>query len=190
MLLNCGIGKDSWESRELQEDQPVNPKGNQSWIFTGRTDAEVETPILRLPDAKNWLMGKDPDAGKEWRQEKGTTEVGWHHRLNGHEFEQALRDGEGEGSLACCRLGGHKELDTTECLNNNYINLTIDRLCTSTWKTKCHCRKIIQPGRLMPLKIVGVSFNWVFHATSHQSHAWAFVSINNCQLNLEDTRAL
>ena len=73
-----------------KEIQPVNPKGNQSWIFIGRTDAEAETPILWLPDAKNWLFGKDPDTGKDWRQEeKGIIEdemVGWHHRLDGHEF--------------------------------------------------------------------------------------------------------
>ena len=77
---------------DCKEIQPVHPEGNQSWIFIGRTDAEAETPILWPPDAKNWLIGKDRDAGKDWRQEKGTTEgemVGWHHWLNGHEFEQA-----------------------------------------------------------------------------------------------------
>ena len=85
--------------------QPVHPKRNQPWIFFGRTDA------------KNWLIGKDPDAGKDWRQEKkGTTMdemVGWHHRLDGHEFEQALGVGDGQGSLACCSPWGHKESDTT-----------------------------------------------------------------------------
>ena len=89
--------------------QPVNPEGNQSWIFIGRTDVEAETPILWPPDAKNWLIGKDPDAGKDWRQEKGMTEdemVGWHHRLNGHEFEQV---GDGQGSLMCCSPLGCKE---------------------------------------------------------------------------------
>ena len=78
-------------SLDWKEIQPVNPKGNQSWIFIGKTDAEAETAILWAPDVKNWLIGKDPDAGKDWRQEeKGTTEdemVGWHHRLNGYEFE-------------------------------------------------------------------------------------------------------
>ena len=106
---------------DYKEIQPVHPKGNQSWIFIGRTDAEVETPILWPPDVKNWLIGKDPDAGKDWRQEeKGTTEdemVGWHHRLDGHEFEQAPEVGDGQGSLACCSPWGHKELDTTEQLN-------------------------------------------------------------------------
>ena len=86
--------------------QPVNPEGNQSWIFIGRTDAEAETPILWPPDAKNWLIGKDPDAGKDWRQEeKGTTEdemIWWHHWLNGHEFKQTPGVGEGQGSQASC----------------------------------------------------------------------------------------
>ena len=90
MLLTCGVREDYWESLGLQGD-PVSPKGNQSWIFIGRTDAEAKTPVLLPLDAKNWLIGKDPDAGKDWRQEeKGKTEdemVGCHHWLNGHEFE-------------------------------------------------------------------------------------------------------
>ena len=88
---------------------PVNPKGNQPWIFIGRTDAEAEAPVLWLPHVKSQLIGKDPDAGKDWRQEeKGTTEdemIGWHHRLNGHEFEQPPGDSEGQESLACCIHG-------------------------------------------------------------------------------------
>ena len=91
---------------DSKEIQPVHPKGNQSWIFTGRTDAEAEATILWPPDVKNWLIGKDHDAGKDWRQkEKRVTEdemVGWHHWFNGHEFEQTLGDGEGQGSLVCC----------------------------------------------------------------------------------------
>ena len=83
---------------DCKEIKPVNPEGNQSWIFIGRTDAEAETPVLLLPDVKNWLIGKDPDAGEDWRQEeKGTKEdemVGWHHQLDGHEFEQALKVGD------------------------------------------------------------------------------------------------
>ena len=90
-------------------------------IFIERTDAEAETPILWSPDAKNWLVGKDPDAGKDWRQEeKGSTEdemVGWHHWLDGHEFEQGPGVGDGQGSLACCSPWGHKESDTTKQLN-------------------------------------------------------------------------
>ena len=98
---------------DFEEIKPVNPKGIESWIFIGRTDAKA--PILWPPDAKNWLIGKDPDAGKDWRQEeKGMTEdemVGWHHWLNGHEFESAPGVGEGWGSLA---WWGCKELDMTE----------------------------------------------------------------------------
>ena len=97
---------------DCKEIQPVNPKGNQSWIFIGRTNAETETPIFWPPDAKNWLTGKNPDAGKDWRQdEKGTTEdemVGWHHQLDGHEFEHAPGVGDGHGSLACCSSWGCK----------------------------------------------------------------------------------
>ena len=90
MLLNCGVGEDSWESLGLQEIQPVHSEGNQSWIFIGRTDVEAETPILWSLDTKNWLVGKNSDAEKYWGQEeKGMTEdemVGWHHQLNGHEW--------------------------------------------------------------------------------------------------------
>ena len=97
---------------DCKEIKPVNPKGNQPWIFIRRTDAEAEAPILWLPNAKNQLIRKDPDNVKDWRQEeKGMTEdemVGGNHWLNGHEFEQALGDGEGQGSLACCSPWGHK----------------------------------------------------------------------------------
>ena len=103
--------------------QLVHPKENQSWIFIGRTDAEAETPILWPPDVKYWLIWKDPDAGKDWRwEEKGMTEdesVRWHHLLDGHEFEQALGVGDGQGSLACCSPWVHKESDTTERLNSS-----------------------------------------------------------------------
>ena len=153
MLLNCGVGEDSWLSLGLQGDPTspssffffllfffkfyfifklynivlvlpnieMNPKGDQSWVFIGRTDAEAETPVLWSPDAKNWLTGKDPAAGKDWRQEeKGTTEnemAEWHHRLDGHEFEWTPGVGDGQGSLACCSSWGHTELYTTEWLN-------------------------------------------------------------------------
>ena len=99
-------------SLDWKEIKPVNPKGDQSWIFIGRTDDEA--PILWPPDAKNWLIGKDPDAGKDWGQEeKEVAEdetVGWHHWLNGHEFEKTLGDNEGQGSLVCSSWG-YKELD-------------------------------------------------------------------------------
>ena len=106
---------------DCKEIQPVNPKGDQFWIFIGRTDAGAETPIIWPPDAKNWLIGKDPDAGKYWRQEeKGMTEdemIGWHHRLNGLEFEYTPGVGDGQGSLSRCSPWGHKESETAEWLN-------------------------------------------------------------------------
>ena len=99
----------------------VHPKGDQSWVFVGRTDVEAETSILCPPDGKSYLIWKDPDAGKDWRrEEKGTTEdemAGWHHRLNGHGFVWTLGVGDGQGGLACCGSFGHKESDTTEQLN-------------------------------------------------------------------------
>ena len=102
---------------DCKEIKPVNPKGNQSWIFIGRTDAAAEAPILCTPDVKSQLIGKDPDAGKNWGQEqKGVTEdemVGWHHGLNGHEFEQMPGNSEGQESLACCSPWGCKESDMT-----------------------------------------------------------------------------
>ena len=123
MLLNCGVAEDSWDPLDYKEIQPVHSKGNQSWIFIGGTDAEAEAPMLWPPDAKSWLVGKDPDAGKDWRQEeKGMPEdemVGWHHRLNGYEFEQTPWDSGGQGRLECCSPWSCKELDTTEQLNNN-----------------------------------------------------------------------
>ena len=101
-LMNC------------KEIQPVHPKGDQSWISIGGTDAEAETPILWPPDAESWLVGKDPDAGKDWKQEeKGMMEdemFVWHHRLNGHEFEQTPGDGDEQGSLVCYRLWGSQKV--------------------------------------------------------------------------------
>ena len=106
---------------DCKEIQPVHPAGNQSWLSIGRADDEAETLILWPPDANNWLIGKDPDSGKDWRwEEKGMREdemVGWHHWLEGHEFEQAPGVGDGQGSLAYCSSWGYKELDMTERLN-------------------------------------------------------------------------
>ena len=117
----CSLPVNIIKTLRLFEIKPVIPKGNQSWLFTGRTDAEAKTPIFWPPDAKNWLIGKDPDAEKDWRQEqKGTTEdemAGCHHWLGGHEFEKAPGVGDGQGSLACCSPWGCKESDTTEWLN-------------------------------------------------------------------------
>ena len=111
---------------DCREMKPVNPKGNQSRIFIESTGAQAKTPILWSPDVNSWLIRKDPDAGKDWRQEeKGTTEeemVVWYLRLNEQECEQALGFGDGQGSLACCSLWGHKESDMTEWLNWTELN--------------------------------------------------------------------
>ena len=128
---------------DCKEIQPVNPKGKQSSVFIGRTDAEAETPILWLPDMKNWLIWKDSDAGKDWGQEeKGMTEdeaVGWHHWLNGHEFGWILGVGDGQGSLACCSSWGHKESDTTEQLNWTEMNFGLLSLRYAQ-VSACHVR--------------------------------------------------
>ena len=132
---------------ECKEIQPIHSKGDQSWVFIGRTDAEAETPIFWPPHAKCWLIGQDPDAGKDWKQEKGMTEdemVGWHHWLDGHEFEQAPGVGDGQGGLGCCRPWGCKESDTTKRLN-----------WTDPWKCKkCILTKIF--NRIQGLFILSV----------------------------------
>ena len=124
---------------DCKEIQPVYPKGNHPWIFIGRTDAEAETLILWPPDAKNWLTGKDPDAGKDWRwEEKGTTEDavdGWHNWLDGHEFEQTPGVGDGQGSLVCCSPWGHKESD----MLNEWTELKLSLLApTQKQQSSCH----------------------------------------------------
>ena len=127
---------------DCKEIQPIHPKGNQSWIFIGRTDAEAEALVLWPPDVKNWLIGKDPNAGKDWGQEeKGITEdemVGWRPWLNGHEFEQVLGVGDGQGSLACCSPWGHKQLHTTELLNQTeLLHWQEDSLSLSHQESPC-----------------------------------------------------
>ena len=129
---------------DCKEIKPVNSKGNQPWIFIGRTDAKAEASILWPPDAKNQLTGKDPDARKDWGQEeKGATEdemVGWHHQLNGHEFEQTPGDGEGQGNLVFCGPWGRKELYTTRAVKRrqHYYSYYLTRLCNSL-----QCSKLI-----------------------------------------------
>ena len=119
---------------DCKEIKPVNPRGNQSWIFIGKTDAEAEVPILWPPDVKNWLIGKDPDAGKDWGQEKKMIEdemVGWYHWFNGHELEQTPGDSEGQESLVCYNPWGCKEFNTTEWLNNKKVFLYLATLALS-----------------------------------------------------------
>ena len=133
---------------DCKEIQPAHPKEGQSWEFIGRTEAEAETPILWLLDVKNWLIWKDPDAGKDWRwEEKGMTEdemVGWHHWLNRHEFESTLEAGEGQGSLVFCSPRGRKESDTTEWLNWTELN----------WS--CYLWSIIDYAPLLTINIIKV----------------------------------
>ena len=164
MLLNCAVES----PLDHKEIKPVYPKGNQSWIFIRRTDAEAETPILWPPDAKNWLMWKDPDAGKDWRQEeKGLTEdemVGWHHQLDGHEFEQAPGAGDGQGSLVFCSPWGHKESDMTEQLNGT------------------ESPKVRQPGhpsRHGLMVTLLQQLEWEFWITN-QHLSWPSGSLGNC----------
>ena len=125
---------------DCKEIQPVHPTGGQSWVFIGRTDAEAETPVLWPPHAKSWLIGKDPDAGRDWGQEeKGTTGdemAGWHYWLDGHKFEWAPGVGDGQGGLVCCDSWGHKESDTTEQLNwlNDWCMLMYIHICILLYK--------------------------------------------------------
>ena len=132
---------------DCKEIQPVHSEGDQSWVFTGRTDVEIETQILWPPDAKNLLIGKDPYAGKDWRREKGMTEdkmVGWHHWLNGYGFGLTPGIVDGQGGLACCSPWGHKELDMTEWLNwTKLICIPMADSCLVWQKTAKFCRVII-----------------------------------------------
>ena len=126
MLLNCGIGEGSWESLGLQGD-PTSPFWRRLVLgVLWKVDAKAETPVLWPPHVKSWLTGKDPDAGRDWgKEEKGTTEdevAGWHHRLDGREFEWTLGVGDGQGGLACCDSWSRKESDTTDWTELN--NLT------------------------------------------------------------------
>ena len=152
-----------------KEIQPVNTKGNQSWIFIGRTEAEV--PILWTPYMKNGLIGKDPDAGKVWRQEeKGTTEhemAGWHHQLDGQEFEQALGVGDGQGRLAGCSPWGCKEADTTKRLNwTAFLQDSCQLFYGCGWLILCQCylkMHIVGEGpgaTLSVLQLVNRFFQW------------------------------
>ena len=189
MLLNCGVGEDSLESLECKEIQPVHPKGDQSWVFIGRTDVEAETPILWPPDAKSWLIGKDPDAGKDWRQKEKETEdemVGWYHQLSGHGFEQTLGDSEGQGSLACCSPQGHRRAWwshwTTTAAKSSWgtkESFSSSLYCAHTGlHTSTYCRGILanrSAERTEQVKrgVLSVSsFSWTYKISSHVLQLW------------------
>ena len=153
---------------DCTEIQPVHPKGNQSWIFIGRTDVEAETPILWPPDVKSWLIWKDSDAGRDWGQEeKGTTEdemVGWHHRFNGHGFGWTPGVGDGQGGLVCFGSWDHKELNMTEWLSwtvsqKSTINQQIGDTFSSRWCSLGLCSP--QPA-LLCLEILNHSLSLVW----------------------------
>jgi len=169
-----------WEPLGLQG---VHSKGDQSWVFIGRTDAKAETPILWPPHVKSWLIGKDSDAGRDWGQEeKGTTEdemAGWHHRLDGHKFEWTPGVGDGQGGLACCDSWGRKELDTTEQLN--WTEMKNYKLCWfSTWGQFCTPREHLVMSGFMTREgrccwyLEGRSQSHAEHPTMYKSpsHPW------------------
>ena len=151
---------------------------SQSWIFTGNTDSEAEAPALWPPDTKSQLIGKDLDAGKDWGQEEnGVTEdemVGWHHWLNGHEFEQTPGDGEGQGILECCSLWGHKESDTTEQLNNNNFILQSQIKSAAAAKSLQSCPTLFDPtdgsppGSPIPGILQARTLEWVAISFSNE----------------------
>ena len=139
---------------DYKEIKPVSPTGNQSWIFIGRTDVGAEALVLWPSDVKNWLIRKSLDAGKVWRQEeKGMTEFGmfgWRHWLKGHEFEQILGDGEGQGSLECCSPWGHKESDMTGQLkNNNLLSIKFNYSLIVLTQKRCLSRNVLILLRLI-----------------------------------------
>ena len=164
------VGKTLESFLDCREIKPVNPKGNRPCIFIGRTDAEAKAPILWLPDAKSWLIRKDPDVLKDWGQGgKRTTEdkmVGCHHRLNSHEFEQAPGDDEGQGGLACCSAWGCKELDTTGWLNNNSMQYVNCGSCNGSKESYCLSWK----SSVLKHVLQGGSFLKVAHYFLNFSH--------------------
>ena len=168
---------------DCKEIQPVHPKANQSWIFSGRTDAKAETPVLWPPHVKSWLIGKDPDAGRDWKQEeKGMTEdkmAGWHHRLDALEFGWTLGVDDGQGGLVCCDSWGHKESDTTERLNWTELNCSwdsqgknIEVVCNSLlqWTTFC------QNSPPWPIRLRWPYMVWLIVSPSYSS-LWSMGSV-------------
>ena len=177
MLLNCGVGEHSWESLGLQGDPPVLPKGNQSWIFIGRTNVEAETPILWPPDMKSWFIWKDPDAGKEWRwEEKGMAEdemIGCHHWFSVHEFGWTPGFGDGQGG------------NTTQQLNWKRQMFFLNSLAFSTVQWMLAIWSLIRLPFLNPAITAGSS--WFIHCWSLSSvhllsRVWLFVTPMDCSM--------
>ena len=154
---------------DCKEIQPVHPKGDQSWVFTGRIDAEAETPVLWPPHAKSWLTGKDPDAGRDWGQEKGMTEdemAGWHHLLDGHESGRTPGVGDGQGGLACWDSWGCKESNMTEQLKWTELNWMIPLPFTLLFWVRGYTPFLYFLSREDPLALVGelVWWCWILSA--------------------------
>ena len=158
------------EFLDYKEIQPVHPKGDQSWVFTGRAYAEAETPILWPPHAKSWLIGKDSDAGRNWGQEeKGTTKdemAGWHPWLDGREFGWTPGVGDGQGGLACCNSWGRKESDMTERLN---------------WTEARDSNQFFFPAACFSLKNSNsYLFYWGYWFLNHFIYHWIYIYITIC----------
>ena len=168
-----------------KEIPPVHPKGDQSWVFFVRTDVEAEIPVLWPPHAKSWLIGKDPDAGRDWGQEeKGTTEdemAGWHHRLDGCEFEWTLGVGDGQGGLACCGSWGCKQLDTTEQLNWTENALQLLYVCS------CFVCVTSAPEKLGRLKEV-INTEQLFNLLSADSPPSEYFC--RCSINMNQSKII
>ena len=170
---------------DCKEIHPVHSKGDQPWVFFGRNDAKAETLVLWPPHGKSWLIGKDPDAGRDWGQEeKGTTEdemAGWHHQLNGHEFEWTPGDGDWQGGLACSDSWGCKESDTTEWLNwtDSFVKVRDSRVL-EFFSLPCYSLGISKPGLKRPFwNVSGPSSFWI---VTLPSSFWDFC------IHVQDTR--
>ena len=160
-LQTLALAKTPENPLDSKEIKPVNLKGDQSWIFTGRTDVEAEAPVFWSSDVNRWLTGKVPDAGKDRGQKKRVSEdemAGWHHRCNGHELGQTPGNGEGQGGLVCCSPWGHKESEMTERLNNNR-DIVSELYVAELWASQN--RKLWAVSHYWPTR-ASVKAQWVY----------------------------
>ena len=184
---------------DCKEIQPVYSKGDQPWDFFGRNDAKAEIPALWPPHAKSWLIGKDSDDGRDWGQEEeGTTEdemAGWHHWLDGCEFEWTLGVGDGQGGLACCDSWGHKESDTTERLNwtelnHNYWASALEPLCHNYWSPHTLepllCNKRASPQREARAPRGGAAWLTAARESPYSNEDTTQPKINKIMLNIKE----